>query len=128
MKISNYFLLVFSITILLGCNNKPTIDDNKAIVGIWQNMTNPKAAIEFTKEGNYYLRIDGERILSDDSTTDKYTYNALSTENNLKIFNSVKAGNTEGKLMIISPERIKISLISQATFVSEAEFTKVKEQ
>jgi len=128
MKISNYFLLVFIITILIGCHNKPTNEDNKAIFGIWQNTTNPKAAIEFTRDGNYYLRIDGERILSDDSTVDKYTYNALSKENNLTIFNSVKSGNTDGKLIIISPERIKISLVSKGTIVSEAEFTKVNEQ
>jgi hypothetical protein len=128
MKISNYILLVFIITILAGCSSNQTNEDNKTIVGIWQNTTNPKASIEFTKEGNYYLRIDGERILSDDSTTDKYSYNSSSKANNLKIFNSVKAGNTEGKLVILNPDRIKISLVSKGTIVSEAEFTKVNEQ
>ncbi len=125
MKISFPLALVLIITILAGCSSKQTKNDNQSIIGIWQNSTNPKAAIEFTKEGNYYLRIDGERILSDDSTTDKYAYNALSKENNLKIFNSLKVGNTEGKLVILSSERIKISLVNQGTIVSEAEFTKV---
>ena len=126
MKISFPLSLVLIITILAGCSSKQTKNDNQAIIGIWQNATNPKVAIEFTKERNYYLRIDEERILSDDSTTDKYTYNASSKENNLNIFNSVKAGNTEGKLIILSPERLKILLVNQGTNVSETEFTKVR--
>jgi uncharacterized lipoprotein NlpE involved in copper resistance len=125
MKISTYLLLGFVITILVGCNNKQKNNDNTVILGIWQNTTNPDASIEFTREGNYYLRFKGERILPDDSIAEKYSYDPLSKENNLRIFGNVKAGNTAGNLVVISPERIKISLVSQGTIVSEAEFTKV---
>jgi hypothetical protein len=126
MKTLNYLVLVFVITILAGCNNKQKTQDNSAIVGIWQNTTNSIAAIEFTTDGAYYLRMNGERLLDSDSTITKYSYNPLSEENNLMIYGNSKANNTQAKLVIINPERIKISLIHQDTIVSEAEFTKVK--
>ena len=129
MKILNYLFLSLVIIFLASCNNnKPSGTDNKAIVGIWQNTSNPNSAIEFTKDGNYYLRINGERLLIDDSTVEKYSYNPLSTENNLIIYGNPKAGNTQSKLVIINPGHIKISLFSQGTIVSEAEFTKMKEE
>jgi uncharacterized lipoprotein NlpE involved in copper resistance len=126
MKSSNYIVLLVVITILAGCNNKQKTQDNSAIVGIWQNTTNPMAAIEFTKDGAYYLRMQGDRLLDSDSTITKYSYNPLPEENNLIIYGNSKAGNTQAKLVIISSERIKISLVSQGKTVSEAEFTKVK--
>lgn len=127
MKISNYVLFSLFIAILFGCNSKQTKVDKKAIIGIWQNTTTPNAAIEFTREGDYYLRINGERLLIDDTIKDNYSYDPAAEGNNLIIYGNPKAGNTESKLVIISPERIKISLVSQGTIVSEAEFTKVKE-
>ncbi len=129
MKNLNYLFLGIAITILAGCNNKQNKEDNnKAITGIWQNTTNPNAAIEFTSGGVYYLRMNGERLLENDSTITKYSYDPLSEENNLIIYGNPKAGDSQAKLVIISPERIKISLVSQGSVVSEAEFTKVKEQ
>jgi hypothetical protein len=100
--------------------------DKSAIFGIWQNTTTPNAAIEFTPEGEYYLRINGERLLVDDTIRDMYSYNPLAEGNNLIIYGNPRAGNTQSKLVIINPERIKISLVSQGIIVSEAEFTKVK--
>jgi hypothetical protein len=76
-------LLGIVITIVLGCSNNQKNDDDKAIVGIWQNTTNPASAIEFTKEGDYYIRMNGERLLLSDSIIEKYKYDPLSTENNL---------------------------------------------
>lgn len=102
--------------------------DNKAIAGIWQNTSNPNTAIEFTEEGNYYLRINGERLIIDDSTAEKYSYNPLSTGNNLIIYGKSKAGNTQSKLVILNPGHIKISVFSQGNIVTEAEFTKMREE
>lgn len=127
MKISKYLLSGLFFTILLSCSNNQKKDNNKAIVGIWQNTTTPNAAVEFTREGYYYLRINGERLLIDDTIKDMYSYDPLAEGNNLIIYGNPKAGNTQSKLVVISPERIKISLVSQGTIVSEAEFTKVKE-
>ncbi len=126
MKASNYLALVFAIIILAACNNQQKKQDDTSITGIWQNTTNSIAAIEFTTDGAYYLRMHGERLLDSDSTITKYSYDPSSEENNLIIYGNSKANNTQAKLVIISPERIKISLIHQDTIVSEAEFTKVK--
>lgn len=128
MKISNFLVLGFILVIMAGCSSKQKYDANKAIVGIWQNTTNPGAAIEFTKEGDYYLRMDGERLLTGDSIVEKYSYDPLSEENNLIIYGNSKMNATQAKLVIINPERIKISLVHQETIVSEAEFTKEKKQ
>jgi hypothetical protein len=127
MKISNLLLFGFFIAILAGCNNKQAKVDKSAIIGIWQNTTTPNAAIEFTREGEYYLRINGERLLIDDTIKDKYSYDPLAEGNNLIIYGNPRAGNTQSKLVVISPDRIKISLVSRGTIVSVAEFTKVKE-
>ncbi|MDO9257119.1 MAG: hypothetical protein Q7U54_16485 [Bacteroidales bacterium] len=127
MKISFYLLSGLFLTILVGCSNNQKKDDNKAIIGIWQNTTTPNAAVEFTREGDYYLRINGERLSIDDTIKDKYSYDPLAEGNNLIIYGNPKAGNTQSKLVVISPERIKISLVSQGSIVSEAEFTKVKD-
>lgn len=126
MKSSNYIALVIVFTILAGCNHKQKTQDNSAIVGIWQNSTNPIAAIEFTLYGAYYLRMNGERLLDGDSTITKYSYDPASEENNLIIYGNSKVNNTQAKLVIISPERIKISLVNHDTIVSEAEFIKIK--
>jgi len=128
MKFLNYFLASLVITFLAGCSNNQKNNDSKAIVGIWQNTSNPDASIEFTSEGEYFLRFHGERILTNDSLVEKYSYNSLSNENNLIIYGNPRAGNTQGKLVVIKPGRIKISLVHQGTIVSEAEFTKVKEE
>ena len=127
MKFSNYLLFGFLSVILLRCNTKQTKVDKTAIIGIWQNTTTPNAAIEFTRDGDYYLRINGERLLIEDTIKDMYSYDPLAEGNNLIIYGNPKAGNTQSKLVIINPERIKISLVSNGTIVSEAEFTKVKE-
>lgn len=127
MKNFHFLLLGFIFTILVGCSNNQKKDSNKAIVGIWQNTTNSNAAIEFTKEGDYYLRIKGERILTDDSLVEKYSYDPLSKGNNLIIYGNSKMNNTQARLVVIKPGQIKISLINQGSVVSEAEFTRVKE-
>jgi len=113
---------------LLGCQNKQTVTGNTAIVGIWQNTANPDASIEFTGDGEYYIRIRGKRILNNDSIAEKYSYNSLSNGNNLIIYGNPRAGNALGELVAISPGKIKISLVNQGTFISEAEFTKVKQE
>jgi len=128
MKVSHYFLLSLVIALLAGCSNNQKNADNKAIIGIWQNTTNPENAIEFTRDGDYYIRMNGERLLTDDSIIEKYSFNPLSRENNLIIYGNPKAGNTQARLVVINTEQIKISLVHQGTVVSEAEFTKVKEQ
>jgi len=127
MKISFYLLLSLLFTILVGCDHNIKKDNNKAIVGIWQNTSNPGSAIEFTKDGDYYLRLNGERLLISDSTIERYSYDPVSEENNLIIYGNQRAGETQAKLVLINPERIKIALLHQGTTVSEAEFTKVKE-
>lgn len=127
MKISNYLFICVVLIILVGCNNKkPTTTNNKAIIGIWQNTTYPNSAIEFTKDGKYYIRINGDRILTDDSIVERYNYDPLAEGNNLIIYGNPRAGNTQSKLVVINPGHIQISLISQGTIVSEAEFTKIK--
>jgi len=128
MKILFYLLSGLFLTFSVGCNNNQKKDNNKAIVGIWQNTTNPLAAIEFATNGNYYLRLNGERLLIDDSLVDKYSYDPLSKGNNLIIYGNPKAGNTQSKLVVINPNRLKITLKDHGTIVSEAEFTRVKEQ
>ncbi len=128
MKNLNFLFLALAITILAGCNNKKTKEDsNKAIIGIWQNTNNSIAEIEFTEEGTYYLRMNGERILDNDSTIIKYNYDPLSEENNLIIYGNPKAGDVQATLVIISPERINISMIHEGKVISYAEFTKAKE-
>lgn len=126
MKISHYLLLGFVIAIMTGCSSNQKHDTNKAIVGIWQNTTTPNAAIEFTSDGEYYLRLNGDRLLTDDSIVEKFSYDPLSKENNLIIYGNTKTSTTQAKLVIITPERIKISLVHQGKIVSEADFTKVK--
>lgn len=127
MKNLNYLFLGITITFLAGCNNKQTkVDSNKAIIGIWQNTSNSIAEIEFTKEGTYYLRMNGERILDNDSTIIKYSYDPQSEGNNLIIYGNPKAGDVQATLVIISPERIKISMIHEGKVISDAEFTKAK--
>ena len=125
MKISRYLVLSVLITFLVGCSNDHKKVDNSAIIGIWQNTTTPNAAIEFTKDGEYFLRMNGERLYANDSIVDKYSYDPLSKENNLIIYGNSKTNNTQAKLVIINPGRIKISLVNMGTVVSEAEFTKV---
>ena len=126
MKISHYLFLSVLIAFLVGCNNDQKKADNKAIIGVWQNTANPNAAIEFTEAGEYFLHMDGERLLTNDSTVEKYSYDPLSEENNLIIYGNAKMNTTQARLVIINPERIKISLVHQGTIVSDAEFTKVK--
>lgn len=128
MKNSHYLLLGLLFPILVGCSNNQMKDNNNSIVGIWQNTTNPNTSIEFTKDGDYYLRINGERILTNDSTVEKYTYYPQSKENNLVIYGNAEMNNTQARLVVINPEQIKISLVHQGTVVSEAEFSKVKAQ
>lgn len=128
MKFSNYLIFGFVIAVMIGCNNEKKNEDNKAIIGIWQNTTNPDASIEFTKDGEYFIRFNGERILNNDSVAEKYSYNSISNGNNLIIYGNPRADNTQGRLVVIAPGRIKISLVHQGTIVSEAEFTKVKEE
>lgn len=128
MKTSLFILLGFVIPFMVGCNNNPTKDSNNAIVGIWQNTSNPGSAIEFTNDGNYYLRLNGERLLISDSIIEKYSYDPVSEENNLIIYGNQRAGYTQAKLVLINPERIKIAVLHQGNIVSEAEFTKVKEK
>jgi hypothetical protein len=128
MKNLNYLLSGFVIIILVGCNNNQTHNNNQAIVGIWQNTATANTAIEFTKDGNYYLRLNGERLLIDDSLVEKYSYDPISEGNNLIIYGNPKAGNTQSKLVVITPVRIKISMVSHGITTSEAEFSKVKDQ
>jgi len=126
MKISIYLLSGLIIAIIFGCSNNQKSNAKNDIVGIWQNTTTPNAAIEFTSDGEYYLRMNGERLLTDDSIVEKYSYEPLSKENNLIIYGNTKTSNTQAKLVIISAERIKISLVHQGKIVSQADFTKVK--
>ena len=128
MKILNSVLLSLLILILFGCENKQAISYNSAIIGIWQNTANWDASVEFTGDGEYYIRIRGKRILNNDSIAEKYSYNSLSNGNNLIIYGNPRAGNALGELVVISPGKIKISLVNQGTIVSEAEFTKVKQE
>lgn len=107
-----------------ACSNNQKSDANSGIVGIWQNTTTPNAAIEFTIDGEYYLRMNGERLLTDDSIVEKFSYDPISKENNLIIYGNSKMNTTQAKLIFIDPEHIKISLANQGTIISEADFTK----
>lgn len=128
MKISHYLFLSVLITFLAACASDQKKADSKAIIGVWQNTSTPNAAIEFTEDGEYFLRLNDERLLTNDSTVEKYSYDPLSDENNLIIYGNTKMNTTQAKLVVIDPERIKISLIHQGSIVSEAEFTKVGNQ
>jgi hypothetical protein len=128
MKYSHLVLFSICISILISCGNNPKKSDSKAIVGIWQNTTNPNAAIEFTMDGEYYLRLNGARLLPNDSTVEKYSYDPLSEGNNLIIYGNPRTSNTQAKIKFMKSEQMKISLVSQGKIISEANFTKVKEQ
>lgn len=125
--ITRNLIVGFAFAILVGCSSNQKNYENKAIVGIWQNSSNPDASIEFTSNGDYYLRMNGERLFDNDSTIEKYSYDPISNGNNLIIYGNPKVGATQAKLMIINAGQIKISLFNQGTVVSEAEFTKVEE-
>jgi len=120
-------LLCFVFFIQIGCDKKQKNEKSKDIIGIWQNTSHQNSAVEFTENGEYFVRIDGKRLMTSDSIKDKYIYDLSLGENNLKIFRNSKSDTTIGKLLVLNPDRIKISLIHSDTIVSESEFTKLKE-
>jgi hypothetical protein len=126
MKKLFYLLLCFVCFIQVGCNKKQKNEKNKDIIGIWQNTAQPNSAIEFTENGEYFVRIDGKRLYTSDSINVKYIYDVSLGEKNLKLF--TKSNDTTiHKLLVINPDRIKLSLIHNDTVVTETEFTKLKE-
>ncbi len=127
MKSLFYVLLGFVFFIQIGCDNKQQNENNKDIIGIWQNTSQPMSSIEFTENGYYYLRIDGKRLVNTDTIRFKYIYNSSLKEKNLKIFDSLKCDTMVGKLVVINPNRIKFSIINKDKVVSESEFTKLKQ-
>lgn len=127
MKNSFVLLLCLVFFIQIGCTTNQKNEKSKEIIGIWQNASHPKNAVEFTENGEYFVRIDGKRFLASDSIKDKYIYDLSLGEKNLKIFHNSTDYTTIGKLLVLSPDRIKISLIHSDTIVSETEFTKLKE-
>jgi len=127
MKNSFILLLCFVFFIQIGCNKKQKNEKSKDIIGIWQNSSHPNSAIEFTENGEYFVRIDGKRLMTSDSIMDKYIYDLSLGEKNLKIFRNSKSDTAIGKLLVLNPDRIRISLIHSDTIISESEFTKLKE-
>ena len=127
MKNSFYLLLCFVFFLQIGCVKKQKNEKSKDIIGIWQNTSYPNNAIEFTEDGEYFVRIGGKRLITSDSIKDKYTYDLSLEDKNLKIFRNSKSDTSIGKLVIINADRIKISLIHSDTVVSESEFIKLKE-
>jgi hypothetical protein len=127
MKNLFFLLLCFVFFIQIGCDKKQKNEKSKDIIGIWQNTSQPNSAVEFTENGDYYVRIDSKRLMIFDSIKDKYIYDLSLGERNLKIFRISKNDTSIGKLLVINPDRIKISLIHSDTVVSESEFTKLKE-
>ena len=128
MKNSVYLLLVLVVFVLVGCTSKARNGKDTKLAGIWQNANNTSAAIEFTKNGDYHLRFQGERISAmstGDTGSEKFTYDSLSSSPNLKIFDNKKSDTTCGELVFINSNRIKISIIFHDTIVSEAEFFKI---
>jgi hypothetical protein len=130
MKISIYVFLVLTLFIFGGCQQKPSSKNNSDLVGIWQNKTVAKSAIEFTENGEYYLRIEGKRLIVKspiDSTAQQYIYDSISDGINLKIFSKINGDTTKGKLVFLDSNKIKISLINADTILSETEFFKHRE-
>jgi len=127
MKNSLVLLLCLVFFIQIGCTTNQKNEKSKDIIGIWQNESQPKNAIEFTENGEYFTIIDGKRFMTSDSIRDKYIYDLSLGEKNLKIFRNPKEFTTIGKVSVLNPDRIKISLIHSDTIVSETEFTKLKE-
>jgi hypothetical protein len=128
MKNSIYLLLVLVVFVLVGCTSKPRNYKDTQLAGIWQNANNASIAVEFTKNGDYHLRFQGERISATstgETVIEKFTYDTLSSSPNLKIFDSKKSDTTRGELVFINPNRIKISILFHDTIVSEAEFFKI---
>ena len=127
MKNSFILLLCFVFFIQIGCSKKQKNEKSKDIIGIWQNTSHPNSAVEFTENGEYFVRIDGKRLMTSDSMKPKYIYDLSLGEKNLKIFHISKNDTSIGKILFINPDRIKLSLIHSDTVVSESEFTKLKE-
>jgi len=130
MKNSIYLFLVLTVFLIGGCNQKPSSEFISDLVGIWQNKTVATSAIEFTKNGEYYLRMNGKRLIvmsPIDSTAQQFIYDSLSNDINLKIFSKINGDTTKGKLVFLDSNKIKISLINADTVLSETEFFRLRE-
>jgi hypothetical protein len=128
MKNSIYLLFGFALSILMGCDRKQMNENaNKnEIAGIWQNTADSHTAIEFTKDGEYYFRLSGKRVITCNSKVLKYFYDSLSNGSNLKICGDMKGDTSEGKLVFVNPDKIKFSLFHKDTIVSVAEYIRMK--
>jgi len=129
MKNLIYLSCVLVVFILAGCNSKPKTEKSSALTGIWQNEKDSSTAIEFSENGNYDLRVHGQRISemsSGDSLTQKFLYDSLSNVINLRIYDDKNKDTVKCKLVFINQGRIKLSMIFNDTVISEAEYFKVK--
>lgn len=129
MKNSIYALLFLILIMLGGCNKHPGSEKNADLVGIWQNKTDTTSAIEFTKNGEYYVRIAGERLVTMspiDSTPKQYIYDATSNDVNLKLFSKINSDTVKVKLVFLDSDKIKILLINTDTAFTETEFIRLE--
>jgi len=129
MKNLIYVLLVSIVFVQVGCKEKRSNENKSSLVGIWQNKTVATSAIEFTENGEYYLRLNGKRLIimsPIDSAAQQFRYDSLSKGINLKIFAKINSDTTKEKLVFLNPDRIKISLINADTILSESEFFRLK--
>lgn len=124
MKISVYSLLGLVLLILAGCGNKQMKENKNDIVGIWQKSADTNIAIEFTGEGDYYLRFNGKRVITADSKSLKYKYDSLSPGCNIKIFEDGKTDTTKGILMLMNSNSINFSLLDKDSILSTIDYTR----
>lgn len=129
MKNLMYLFVILALFALSGCNTKQTTVESSVLTGIWQNKNDSSISINFAKNGDYDLRIHGQRISempSGDPFTQKFLFDSLSNGINLMIYDTKSEDTIKCKLVFVEAGRIKISMILQDTVISEAEYLKVK--
>lgn len=129
MKNSIYVLLCLTLITLAGCKQHTDSVKNADLVGIWQNKTDTTSAIEFTKSGEYYVRIAGERLVTMsplDSTPKQYIFDAASNGVNLMLFPKINGDTIKAKLVFLDTDKIKILVMNPATDLPETEFIRLE--
>ncbi len=107
----NFFLLCCLFTTFFACisNNEKKIDEK--IIGLWQNVDNPDMGIEFDKNGFYYLLDSNKRLVIENSTAFKYSFNQkFNNENNFILTEKDTGFEINGKLTHIDENNINLTL------------------
>lgn len=99
------------IVALIGCNSRGENNSDRIIVGQWQNINHSDAGIEFGENGQYYVLNHNERIVIENPTILKYTFNAdMMDPYNFTLTETTTGFKYDGKLTFLDKDNIQLSL------------------